>query len=607
MHVIRTPCLYDSDDGIVATAFRWSSTILPASTESTEFWFYFFVNLGLHIVYRVGWFDPRNYDVDLPWGLTGTMSSLLTFFVVLYNSNAFGRYQQLFDVCKELFGAVLEFTSMVKGRLGSIPHQRRATRYMLASCYIFLLEREGPGITEVEWAMLYDLGLLSWVEIDALDLHASDKQVEGGQAFIVMHWSLEVVRDAVPEWLQRDDMMSAFFDKAFQIRSCQALTKNLIAMRIPFQYFHIMTFMLTVNLFFWGYSLAFMDTYWALSTFFFIQLIFIGLRELCAALANPFGTEDVDFPVNVWLDNLTWRVAELLEGSFDPTAQVRSERPLPLPKSGAVDLVADEHHDEVDLEGSLPQTFICTVVVSMAVVWCAIQFCLDPSFTLRSDPDLKPVTGNVWPGLRDPIDVARTTTLAPEKSSGHGDSDRLSEEEQAAALAQEAGCRGEGETSYSAMGHCAPCCPGLRPYKLTGEYVKEHPDVLLVSRYADGSFMCFRSEQKCTEVTDGWCGRWSDPCGNQDELNPKCSDRGRDMWISGQCLPCCNGMQWMLAQEDDKWRYRCFWDKSDCLGSADSCKTPDDFIRPCSCCPEVEEDSSSMDLSIGSSAGFFPR
>lgn len=91
---------------------------------------------------------------------------------------------------------------------------------------------------------------------------------------------------------------------------------------MPFQYFHIMNMMLCLNLFLWAYSLGCQDSYWGIFIYMCVQGMFQGLRELSTGLSDPYGTDEVDFPVNDWMRSLfkrTWGILEnpALVADFD--------------------------------------------------------------------------------------------------------------------------------------------------------------------------------------------------------------------------------------------------------------------------------------------------
>jgi predicted membrane chloride channel (bestrophin family) len=64
---------------------------------------------------------------------------------------------------------------------------------------------------------------------------------------------------------------------------------------VPFPYYHTLTLMLSLNLLMVSYSLIEFETILTIPCFFIIVLVTIGLKETSIALADPFGSADVDF------------------------------------------------------------------------------------------------------------------------------------------------------------------------------------------------------------------------------------------------------------------------------------------------------------------------
>jgi len=319
---------YNSDDGLIVTSLKFDSTIIPMVVNNAEFFLLLGVNVGISAAYHTRVFRPEEFGCTLPWHLTSTTGGLMTFFVVFYNSNCFARYNDLYAVTKEMMGAILELASSLRGRLPDKHYQRRAIRFVLASCFVFFFERTKGGISDNEWNQCKDLSLLTSREIEQL-MSVGDMN----PSFHCLHWALEVIVAGTPDVADHDDMINALFDKVHRIRSCHAKIRDTLDLPMPFQYFHLMSFMMFLNLALWSYALAISDppSYFTPVIYLFIQMIFQGMRELSAALADPFGDDDVDFPITDWLWQIVGMVVRLLEDDFDAQAGVNTEEALPVP------------------------------------------------------------------------------------------------------------------------------------------------------------------------------------------------------------------------------------------------------------------------------------
>merc|ERR1711874_875231 len=114
-------------------------------------------------------------------------------------------------------------------------------------------------------------------------------------------------------------MLAGFYARVYRVRKCQAEVCQIMNWPMPFQYFHIMNLMLALNLVLWAYSLGCQDSYFAPVIYAFVQMMFQGIRELSTALSDPFGDDEVDFPVNAWMMTLYARTYALLEDPYDVT------------------------------------------------------------------------------------------------------------------------------------------------------------------------------------------------------------------------------------------------------------------------------------------------
>lgn len=323
---------YDSTMGIIKSALRFKSTVIPLVILRPEFFILLGINLSVTFVYKYGYFVPDEYHADLSLALTGVTGGLMTFFVVFYNGNVFSRYQRLYELTKGMNEHCLYVVSILDRELKDKAFTRRLSRMLLASCFLFFFERtpaagpeaSGPSnISQTEWAQLLDTGLLEPIEVELLKKHCDKLGQHAIPSFMLLQWSMKLYRQKLPRINELDKMY-------LLVRKCQEDVVELLELPMPFQYYHIMNVMLLLNLLLWAYAMALQDSYWANIIFAFVQLMFQGLRELSIALADPYGTDDTDFPVNVWMTELYHKINCVIE---DPWTHAVS---FPRPDLGAL-------------------------------------------------------------------------------------------------------------------------------------------------------------------------------------------------------------------------------------------------------------------------------
>jgi len=98
--------------------------------------------------------------------------------------------------------------------------------------------------------------------------------------------------------------MNALVGSVMKIRSAAYEVRSMLGMPVPMPYFHALNLLQNVNYAFYTVALLNMESNLTPLILFIIILITVGMREVAAALANPFGEDDVDFPVHKWISQL---------------------------------------------------------------------------------------------------------------------------------------------------------------------------------------------------------------------------------------------------------------------------------------------------------------
>lgn len=320
---------YEANQGIVAIALHFKSTVVPLVISRPEFLILLGINLVVSYAYKHQYFVPSTLNAELSLKLTSVTGGLMTFFVVFYNGNVFARYQRLYDLTKGMNENCLYVVSVLDREMSDMQLKRRLGRMLLASCFLFFFERTPitqqtgsqqqsrgeigqngeSNISAKEWTQLRELGLLNPSEIDALQAHCIRLGSHAIPSFMILQWSMKLYREKVSRLNELDKVYLA-------VRKCQEDIVEMVEMPMPFQYFHIMNVMLSLNLLLWAYAMALQDSMWANLIFAFVQLMFQGLRELSIALADPYGTDDTDFPVSVWMTELYHKVNCIIEDEW---------------------------------------------------------------------------------------------------------------------------------------------------------------------------------------------------------------------------------------------------------------------------------------------------
>lgn len=309
------PFEYDSSAGYLATAIRISGTVVPAVLGRGVFWFFLVLHLGVFGLFQFGYLDaakdPASY-LYIDWKIVSVITSMTTFFEVFYTNNVFARYLSLYNLTRSILGSLSNFAFDFRIHAGdrAQPMVRLATRFMLCSTFLFFYELSGE-VTEQEWDVLMEAKLICREEVAVL-------QSIGRQhcSMVVLHWAGRVVRDTVAEVHAPNNIIKGLVDRLVKIRESEQRIKDTLHLPMPFQYFHLLNMMVVVNLLLWAYGMGVTESVFAPVGFFFSELIFCGMMELAGQMSDPFGEDEVDFPIHLWLETALWDTSVILEYDY---------------------------------------------------------------------------------------------------------------------------------------------------------------------------------------------------------------------------------------------------------------------------------------------------
>ena len=91
---------------------------------------------------------------------------------------------------------------------------------------------------------------------------------------------------------------------ALKLRAASCKICNLLNLPIPLPYFHTLVVLQNVCFAIMSWSLLSFVSFLTPIVLFFAVLVMVGLREVAVALSNPFGKDDVDFPIDKWIAQL---------------------------------------------------------------------------------------------------------------------------------------------------------------------------------------------------------------------------------------------------------------------------------------------------------------
>lgn len=306
---------YDPQASYLITALRFSHTVVPSVLRRPTFWLFFVLHLGVQAAYRLGYLKGAHIDnalLSISWNIIHVISGMTTFFEVFYTNLCFTRYMSLYHQTRGILGHLSTFIFDMRIHAGDKEQKmvRLASRFFLGSVFLFFFEMNG-SVSEEEWNALVEYGLIREDERPLLD--AYDRQQ---RSLVLMHWSGRVARETITSAKAPTNVLKGLIDRLLEVRQLELNINDTMNLPMPFQYFHLLNLMVVLNLALWAYAMGVTDSIFAPFGFFFAELIFCGMMELASQLSDPYGDDEVDFPLKTWLEHALWDCMVLLEYEY---------------------------------------------------------------------------------------------------------------------------------------------------------------------------------------------------------------------------------------------------------------------------------------------------
>lgn len=249
----------------------------------------------------MGYLSGASHDgsfLYIGWADVKVISAITTFFEVFYTNQCYQRYSHLYSSTTKLFNVAHHF--LFENRL--VLHHKDPDSswiihgWLVASTVLFFTDLQG-GTTDIVLDKLEAGGLLRPAERQWLQGRPNDEE----RQLILLHWCSQVMISSTHKCHAPSNTAKSQCDKLLAYRSLQQEIVTTLQLPVPFQYFHILCVMISINLFFWAYVMGVTYSIFAPFVFSFAMLIFMGMMELASQLSDPFGEDEVDFPIKHWL------------------------------------------------------------------------------------------------------------------------------------------------------------------------------------------------------------------------------------------------------------------------------------------------------------------
>lgn len=271
--------------------------------------------------------DANDIDTDGLTRATSVMNAVLGFCLGLYVSLSISRWWEM----RQAFGCVVAaalnlmmavcINTPVNSDVRSLYLKRRITRYATAS--VALIFRDHDGFDELDLQVLKEKKLLTTQECKKL---AGKTQPS---AILWLWIGLQLKAAFTSGVLEVDPVEKALLNKyTFRARESLQKINTFIHTQLPLPYIHILV--LLTKIFFMLSCLqssaqifvylkspddAEVSLFVETLTLFVIPMTYQGLIDLAERVSNPFGTDTVDFPGELYQRSLVLQCNEMIEAA----------------------------------------------------------------------------------------------------------------------------------------------------------------------------------------------------------------------------------------------------------------------------------------------------
>lgn len=311
---------YDANSGVLLVALTLRHTVLPDVLMSCEFWVFLGIHLSIYIASRAGYLDLIDPEavkqIGLDFNIVKISTGIATFFEVFYANQCYSRYMTMYKTTKQVFVDACGHVLVLKLYLSSAPgHLRLSCRYVLLCLVVHFLHIRQDNVSIDNLTDLVAAGLLRQSEKDALMCRPSSHW-----STVVLGWSNDVaaigcdkVKDVNPMAHRASHNLTRTL---LQIHSNLLRIQDLLTLPVPFQYFHLLCLMVVGTIMLWAYAFGVTESFFSPIAFVLCTVIFLSTMRLSSALADPFGDDEVDFPMQKWLYECAEKMEDIMRSDF---------------------------------------------------------------------------------------------------------------------------------------------------------------------------------------------------------------------------------------------------------------------------------------------------
>mmetsp|Transcript_63293 Transcript_63293/g.137702 ORF Transcript_63293/g.137702 Transcript_63293/m.137702 type:complete len:566 (+) Transcript_63293:52-1749(+) len=301
---------------LLQTAMSLTNTIVPNTLMSLELWLFLGVNIFVTTLFYMEIIpNPDSEERYFQWDKIDLLSKMTVFSEVYYAGFCYTRYLELSSCFRALLGRLVRVSLAMRALVHDMdkPFVRLSMRYYLAAILLHALHMNtGHANFQVHRWGTEMLPRLIWPE-EMLFLQRLDTAT---RPMVVLSWSANVVVTSYKNDPFQSNTMLGLVHLIQRSYIFMQQTEDMVTLQLPFPYFHLMNCLVCVTLLVLAYVVACGHSLFAPVVYFFIALTYLGLMELASQLSDPFGDDDVDFPLHRWLEAQFKSVVHLVENGI---------------------------------------------------------------------------------------------------------------------------------------------------------------------------------------------------------------------------------------------------------------------------------------------------
>jgi len=251
----------------------------------------------------------------MTWSDMRILTAMTTFFEVFYTGECFSRYIRLWGLVNKSFSKAYDWVFMARFfmRETGRPYDRLSGHWLMVTLILALYEaRAKEPMPNAGLQNLVLMGLLKQHEVDFI------RSIDSDQRIIV---SLHVAADiALHGYREANAPRNALKESNTSLDEFRQLVQDLhdlMNFPLPFEYVHLLSLMITMNLILWAYGIGVTRSIFGPIFYFFAAIIFTGMMDLASQLSDPFGEDDADFPLTHWILEFLTNMSALLDYEHD--------------------------------------------------------------------------------------------------------------------------------------------------------------------------------------------------------------------------------------------------------------------------------------------------